>query len=159
LTTLPQGTVSRRITPSLFDRLTDLDPRARVDAPGSASPPIGDAKLAVARDLVNLLNVRRSELDIPEEFTETNRSIAAYGIQDFSSSPMDADQIRRAIENCIRTFEPRLALVSVRSTASSSFHLSFRITAVLRADSQSTPLVFDAVLPTHSRRFQVNEGR
>lgn len=156
---MPQGPVTRRITPSLFDRLTDLDPPARVDAPANASPQIGDVKLAVARDLVNLLNVRRSELDIPEEFTETNRSIAAYGIQDFGTSPMDADQIRRAIENCIRAFEPRLALVSVRSTASSSFHLSFRITAVLRIGSHSTSLVFDAVFPTHSRRFQVNEGR
>ena len=102
-----------RIVLSLFDRLTDREPRSSREVPANAWDQIHELKHGIARDLTNLLNTRRSEADIPEEFGETNRSIAAYGIQDFSSSPVDREQIRRAIEKTVRTFEPRLSHVSV----------------------------------------------
>lgn len=156
---MPQLPATGRITPSLFDRLTDLDPGLKTDVSVPAWQQKQDLKRSVAADLTNLLNVRRSEQDIPEEFDQTNRSIAAYGMQDLSACPMDPDLVRRAIEKCVRKFEPRLTNVSVKLLPSISFRLEFQVSATLRIDLQREQIVFDAVLPTHSRRFQVSESR
>lgn len=149
-----------RVTQSLFDRLTDREPRTKNDLPATGWEQMKEFKDAVARDLTNLLNVRRSELDIPEEFEETNTSIAAYGIRDFSSGPVDTEQIRRAIEKCVRTFESRLSHIAVVPMRQAVHHrLEFRISAFLHTDTSTEPVMFDAALPVHSRRFQVTEGR
>ena len=148
-----------RLVPCLFDRLTDLEPRSRREIPLTAWEQMQQIKQSVARDLTNLLNTRRSEADIPEEFEKTNQSVAAYGIQDFTSSPVDGEQMRRAIEKSARTFEPRLTHVAVQMRKSGEFELEFRIVAMLRIDVRSEPVVFDTILPKHSRRFQVVEGR
>jgi predicted component of type VI protein secretion system len=63
------------------------------------------------------------------------------------------------METCIRTFEPRLSHVSVHLARTIHHRLEFRISAMLHADLHSEPVLFDAALPTYSRRFQVNEGR
>ena len=154
-----QNFSNRQITPTLFDRLTDREPRVKTDLPATSWEQLKDFKEAVARDLSNLLNVRRSELDIPEEFEETNRSIAAYGMLDFSASPVDSDQMRRAMEQCIRKFEPRLSRVVVHLSETVPLRLEFRISAYLQIDVRSEPVLYDASLPMHSRRFQVTEGR
>ncbi|MBV8820381.1 MAG: type VI secretion system baseplate subunit TssE [Acidobacteriaceae bacterium] len=154
-----QSFSNRQITPSLFDRLTDREPRVKTDLPSTAWEQIKDFKDAVARDLTNLLNVRRSEHDIPEEFEETNRSIAAYGIHDFTASPVDAEQMRRFIEQSVRKFEPRLSRVVVHLAETAPHRLDFRISAFLHVEYHSEPVLFDASLPIHSRRFQVIEGR
>lgn len=155
MTTAPQ----KQVVPCLFDRLTDLEPRSRRDVPLTNWEQMEQIKQAVARDLTNLLNARRSELDIPEEFEKTNQSVAAYGIQDFTSSPVDGEHMRRAIDKAVRTFEPRLTHVNVHMQTSGDFELEFRILAMLRVDVRSEPVVFDTVLPKHSRRFRVVEGR
>ncbi len=147
------------VVPSLLDRLTDLEARVRRDVPLTAWEQLQQLKLSVARDLTNLLNTRRSERDIPEEFEKTNQSVAAYGIQDFTSSPVDGEQMRRAIEKAVRTFEPRLTHVMVEMRKSGEFELEFRIVAMLRIDVRSEPVVFDTILPKYSRRVQVTEGR
>jgi type VI secretion system protein ImpF len=149
---------SRHVTQSLFDRLTDTEPRSKNDLPTTGWEQMRELKAAVARDLTNLLNVRRNEADIPDEYEQTNRSIVAYGIRDFTSSPFDMDQIRRSIEKCIRTFEPRLSHVTVQLSQSVQHRLDFRISALLHIDVHSEPVLFDAVLPAQSRRFQVSEG-
>lgn len=155
MTTAPQV----QAVPSLFDRLTDLEPRSRRDVPFTAWEQLQHLKQSVARDLTNLLNTRRSSADIPEEFVRTNQSVAAYGIQDFTSSPVDGDQMRRGIEKAVRTFEPRLSHIAVEMRKSGDFELEFRIAALLRIDVRSEPVVFDTILPKHSRRFEVVEGR
>jgi type VI secretion system protein ImpF len=156
---VPQSPSKGSITPSLFDRLTDNAPGFKHDLPSTPWQQKEEMKRSVAVDLTSLLNVRRNDLEIPEEFDQTNRSIAAYGLRDLSTCPMDPDQIRRAIEKCVRTFEPRLSNVSVRFLSSVSFRLEFQILATLRIDTQREQILFDAVVPTHSRRFQVSESR
>jgi type VI secretion system protein ImpF len=155
VTTAPQT----QAVPCLFDRLTDLEPRVRRDQPLTSWEQMEQLKQAVARDLTNLLNTRRSEADIPEEFKKTNESVAAYGIEDFTSSPVNGEQMRRAIDKSIRIFEPRLSHVSVQMRTTGDFELEFRIVAMLRVDVRSEPVVFDTILPKHSRRFRVVEGR
>src|SRR5579871_4634371 len=132
---------------SLFDRLTDYEPRNSREV----LPPERDQreayKASVARDLTNLLNTRRSESDIPEEFEETRESLAAYGVQDFATAPMDRETIRRTVERTVRRFEPRLSRVQVMDTEGSDFTLAFRISGMLRVDVGVEPVVYDADLP------------
>ena len=144
---------------SLFDRLTDREPSNSREV----LPPEGDQrqahKASVARDLTNLLNTCRSEADIPEEFEYTRESLAAYGVQDFMTSPMDREAIRRAVERTVRRFEPRLSRVQVTVVEGGDFTFSFRISGILRADMGVEPVVYDADLATESRRFRVKPGR
>jgi type VI secretion system protein ImpF len=147
------------ILASLFDRLTDHEPRNTREVPPPEWEQLREYKASVARDLTNLLNIRRSESDIPEEFAYTRESLAAYGVQDFTTAPMDREGVRRAIERTVRIFEPRLSRVQVTLVEGGSFQLSFRISAILRTDAGVEPVVYDAELPKESRRFQVMGGR
>jgi type VI secretion system protein ImpF len=147
------------IIASLFDRLTDYEPRNSREVPPPEWEQLREHKLSVARDLTNLLNTRRSESDIPEEFEETRASLAAYGVQDFTTAPMDREEIRRAIERTIRLFEPRLSRIQVTLVEGSHFQFSFRISGMLKMDVGVEPVVYDADLPKESRRFQVLAGR
>lgn len=148
-----------RVVLSLFNRLTDRDPRSVHEGTANTWDQLQELKHSVARDLTDLLNTRRRESDIPEEFTEVTRSIAAFGMRDLSSSPIDREQIRRAIENCVRTFEPRLSHVSVFVEETAVSQVGFRIVAMLRIELRTEPVAYDAILPKHSRRFSVQESR
>jgi len=149
----------RRVVASLFDRLTDYEPLISREIPPAESEQLRLHKDSVARDLTNLLNTRRREADIPEEFTYTRESLAAYGVQDFTTAPMDRDAIRRAVERTVRLFEPRLSRVQVAVVEGSDFKFSFRISGMLRVDVGLEPVVYDAELPKESRRFRVVAGR
>jgi type VI secretion system protein ImpF len=144
---------------SLFDRLTDYEPRNSREVLPPERDQRQEYKASVARDLTNLLNVRRDEGDIPEEFEETRESLAAYGVQDFTTAPMDREAIRRAVERTVRRFEPRLSRVQVTEIEGSDFSFSFRISGMLRVDVGTEPVVYDADLPMESRRFRVMAGR
>lgn len=144
---------------SLFDRLTDHEPSNSREI----LPPEADQRAAhrasVARDLTHLLNTCRSEADIPEEFEDVRESLAAYGVQDFTTAPMDRETIRRSVERAVRRFEPRLSRVQVTEVEGGDFTFSFRISGMLRVDLGVEPVVYDAELPSESRRFRVKPGR
>ena len=144
---------------SLIDRLTDLEPRNSREVQPAEWEQFREFKNSVARDLTSLLNTRRSEADIPEDFQATRESVAAYGIQDFTTAPMDREAIRRAVERSVRIFEPRLSRVVVTLVESGAFDFSFRISGLLRMDTGLEPVVYDADLPKESRRFRVQAGR
>jgi type VI secretion system protein ImpF len=144
---------------SLFDRLTDFEPRNPREAPWSRPDQLNLLKVSIARDLTDLLNTRRSEADIPEEFELTRDSVAAYGVQDFTAAPVDREAVRRTIESSIRRFENRLIRVHVNLAESTDFIFAFRISGVLRVQLMFEAVVYDAELPVASRRFQVRPGR
>jgi type VI secretion system protein ImpF len=144
---------------SLLDRLTDLEPRNSREVQPPEWEQLREFKNSVARDLTNLLNTRRSENDIPEDFQATRECVVAYGVQDFTTAPMDREAIRRAIERSVRIFEPRLSRVQVSLVEGGDFNLSFRITGLLRMDPSVESVVYDADLPKESRRFRVLPGR
>src|ERR1700722_17327341 len=135
---------------SLLDRLTDLEPRNSREVQPPEWEQVREYKDSVARDLTNLLNTRRSENDIPEDYAYTRECVAAYGIQDFTTAPMDREAIRRAIERSVRMFEPRLSHVVVHLVDSGDFQFSFRISGLLRTTTRSEPVVYDADLPKES---------
>lgn len=147
------------IVASLLDRLTDLDPRNSREVQPAEWEQFREFKNSVARDLTNLLNTRRSEEDIPEDFAQTRECVAAYGVQDFTTAPIDREAIRRAIERAVRIFEPRLSRVTVQLVEGGVLQLSFRISGLLRVATGVEPVVYDADLPKESRRFRVLAGR
>ncbi len=147
------------VIPSLFDRLTDYDPLNLREVAPPEREQLRAYKDSVARDLTNLFNTRRSDTDIPEEYEYVRQSLAAYGVQDFSTAPMDRDLIRRVIERTVRVFEPRLSRVKVSVEEGGDFLFWFRISGMLRVDVSLEPVVYDAELPKESRRFRVMAGR
>lgn len=71
-----------RVTPSILDRLIDLEPREAREAPRSRSTSIRELKAAVRRDLEWLLN-SRTYIDASDPgLEETSRSVAVYGLPD-----------------------------------------------------------------------------
>ena len=72
----------------------------------------------IIRDLQMLLNTRREAAwELPEEFSHVRRSLVMYGLPDCTTldpdSRRDRQQLRRALEQTISTFEPRLTHVRV----------------------------------------------
>jgi type VI secretion system protein ImpF len=147
-----------RITPSVIDRLLDDGSGPRREEPHS----VGELKRVVGRDLEALLNTRREILDdLPGGFAETGRSLLVYGLPDFSAlnlaSTQDRSQVRRALENVIATFEPRLDRVRVSMEEPRPFDrgLHFRIDAVLQVEPAPEPVTFDAVLQLTTQQYAV----
>lgn len=108
---------------------------------------------AVRRDLENLLGTRLTWVDEDLASSEhASRSIATFGLQDFSHeniANLDAQQrLRRAIEQAIVVFEPRLARVKVtcEGNAQQERALRFRIEAVLHVEPIREAVAFDTVM-------------
>ncbi|HEY7388197.1 MAG TPA: type VI secretion system baseplate subunit TssE [Bryobacteraceae bacterium] len=148
---------------SLFDRLIDLDPESREEAPQSTWEQMREFQSALARDLTALLNTRRAAEDFDRRYQEAANSLLTFGIIDFTSynlkSGPEQEQLRRSIERAIRQFEPRLARVSVsieepdpRAPA-----LRLQISAVLRTPT-AEPVLFPITVHRDSRRLVVSGG-
>jgi type VI secretion system protein ImpF len=153
-----------RTMPSLLERLTDHSPDSREENPLSRLQEVRVLKASLWRDLNALLNTRRKEEEIPEEFTEANRSLLTFGLPDFTSyslkSPLDQNRLRRALEAAIRRFEPRLEKVTVtlESTGETDPGLRFRVDALLRVEPVPEPISFETLLQPGSGRFVVAGG-
>ena len=151
---------------SILDRLLaregDLAPEAQVGAAAG----LARLKASVKRDLDWLLNCKQALplSDVPAESSELARSVLTYGLPDFTTAtlnnPRDQSRIRQAVEDAIRTFEPRLSdvRVHIEPARDTDRSLRFRIEAKLRADPSPIPITFDSVLQLGSMAFQVNES-
>jgi type VI secretion system protein ImpF len=150
-----------KITPSVLDRLIDRDPQAPREAPASRLQNINDLKEAVKRDLEWLLNARQVVGGVPLELKELNRSLAAYGLPDFTAvsvkSPADQMRMQRALEMAISAFEPRLQNITVSLSQSRELDhkLRFRIDAQLRMEPAPEPVTFDTVLQASTNHYVV----
>jgi type VI secretion system protein ImpF len=148
------------ITPSVLDRLLDDEPTVSREPPTSRRQDLRALEKSVARDVEELLNARRETLEeLPSEFVEVNRSLLTYGLPDLTSLSLlnndDRNRIRRAVEDAINHFEPRLQRVRVNLEAPREHDrgLRFRIDAMLRVDP--TPEPVDAVLQLNTQQYVV----
>ncbi len=152
-----------RITPSILDRLLDYEPKVSTEAPKSRSQSLRDLKQSVRRDLECLLNTRHTADKVPEGLEEVNKSIAIYGLPDFtglsSKSADDRKSLIRNIETALRIFEPRFMNLNVTLEELNSLErgVRFRIEATLRIEPTPEPVVFDTVLQMGSGGFEVTE--
>lgn len=152
---------SARVSPSLLDRLTDHSPGSRWEDPLSRLQALRVLKASLWRDLSALLNTKRREEEIPEQFKELNRSLLTYGLPDFSSYGLKSEgaqsRLRRAIEATIRQFEPRLENVTVvfEPPLETDRALRFRVDAFLRVEPAPEPVSFETLLQPESGHFVV----
>lgn len=153
-----------RVTPSLLDRITDHAPDNRHENPLSRQQALRALKASLWRDMSALLNSKRREDEVPDDFVECGRSLLAYGLPDFSSyslkSPTDQSRLRRVIESTIRRFEPRLEKVSVtlETMTETDPALRFRVDAMLKVEPAPEPISFETLLQPESRQFVVVGG-
>jgi type VI secretion system protein ImpF len=149
---------------SLVDRLIDLEPESKSEAPLSSWEEVRRFKASLCRDLSALLNTRRAEQDFDPAYEEASSSLLNFGITDFTSynlkNGIEQDQVRRSIERSIRLFEPRLSRVSVSIDEPDPLRpvLQFHIEAMLRVGLASEPVVFGVSLHRESRRVAVSGG-
>jgi type VI secretion system protein ImpF len=116
----------------------------------------------VARDLAALLNSRQElQQGVPEEFKELRGSLLEFGVPDFTayslSSSEDRKRIRREVEQAIAQSEPRLKSVRVHLEQEEKFSqvLRFRIEGLLRVESSTEPVTFDASLSVTNHQYDV----
>jgi type VI secretion system protein ImpF len=152
-----------RVVPSFLDRLIDLEPKNQRDPPASRSETVRDFRLAVQRDLDDLLNSRNTFADLSPDFAEAGQSVLTYGLPDFSAfaiaNARDQNRLRQVIETTIRTFEPRLTGITVTLTPSIPGDRTMRlhVDARLVIDPTPEPIGFDIVMPLHASKLEVKE--
>ena len=150
-----------RVTPSVLDRLLDYEPELSREPLPSRAKNLRQFKQSIRRDLEWLLNTRQIAEGLPPELKETNDSLAAYGLPDFTTlsieSAADQKQIKREIEETIRRFEQRLenVVVSFEPGRPTERVLRFRIDARLKVDPAPEPITFDTVLQLGSGQYLV----
>ena len=152
-----------RITPSVLDRLLDFEPDVSSEAPKSRSKSLRDLKTSVRRDLEWLLNTRRYIEDIPENLEETNKSVAIYGLPDFTGASAkggaEKKRLIKQIETALKLFEPRFLDLKVTIEPVDNFEraLKFRIDARLDVEPAPEPISFDTVFQLGSSEFSIKE--
>ncbi len=72
------------VTLSVLDRLLDDEPKSKVEGPLTHSKSLAALKVAIRRDLENLLNTRCTPEPLPESSVETLRSVFNYGVPDIT---------------------------------------------------------------------------
>lgn len=150
------------VTQSVIERLIDLDPAAKTDAPQTRSQSVRQLKAGLRRDLEWLLNTRQIAGGVPEQFPELEGSLYGYGLPDVSnmsaSSIRDRNRLLRTLESTITAFEPRLSGVKVsivESGQNSGRQLRFQIEALLLMDPSPELISFDTVLELSSGEYQI----
>jgi len=148
-----------RIVPSVLDRLLDDRPEETREAPASRQTSLRLLKQSVRRDLEWLLNTRVEPGVAAAEGSELSKSVACYGLPDFTAwnvrGGADQETLRRAVEDAVARFEPRLAAVQVSLETVSEVDrtLKFRIEARLRVEPVPEPVTFDSVLQLGNQEF------
>lgn len=142
---------------SLLDRLIDDAPGQKDSGRQRRGFDLKALRQSVRRDLENLLNTRVQWHVWPESYSELPQSLLNYGLPDFSVMVVDSiegrQQLCRAVEQCIRRFEPRFVEVAVSlpdEEQSIERVLRLRIQALLYADPEPEHIMFDSeVEPVH----------
>lgn len=150
------------LLPSVLDRLLDDQPQISREPATDRLQDLRALERAVGRDLEALLNSRQETLvELPSEFVELNESLLVYGLPDLTSlsllSQDDRNRIRRAVEQAIAVFEPRLerVRVAIESPREHDRGLRFRIDALLRVDPAPEPVSFDAILHLNTQQYEI----
>ena len=149
------------VTLSVLDRLIDLDPKTKSEAPQTRSQAMREMKAALKRDIEWLLNTRQYAEPLGEGAKELNQSLVDYGLPDICSmhlhSSGDHRRLLRLMETALATYEPRLdnIKVSLEPVAANSRMLKFVIDAYLKVDPAPEHVSFDTVLELTSGEYQV----
>ncbi len=159
------NTSTKRVVPSILDRLLDDAPRESEEAPPSLAYDIRALKRAVARDMEALLNTRCIDTDEHlDGFPQTRTSMLDFGVTDLSSlsllDPSDQAYLRDKIREAIQRHEPRLSSITVNLDAPKGMErmLRFRVDGRLETIPARPPVRFDATLQISTSSYQIQES-
>src|SRR5438034_7061189 len=106
------------LLPSVLDRLIEPQGEETADL-HLRGQSVRELEEAVRRDLQDLLNTRRTEIESYPDDAEIAHSLLTYGLPELTGfDPTVSDQrrgLQEIIERAIRQFEPRLMNVRVAS--------------------------------------------
>ena len=150
------------VTQSVLERLIDLDPGSRSDAPLTRAQSVRQLKAALRRDLEWLLNTRQIPGGVPETYKELEGSLYGYGLPDVTNlsanSVRDRNRLLRMLETTISSFEPRLSgakVTIVDAGTNSGRQLRLQIEGLLMMDPAPELISFDTILQLSSGEYQV----
>lgn len=151
------------VTQPLLDRLFDLNPDEKADAPITRLESVRRLKTALKRDMEWLLNTRHCPVmdELEGDPGELKRSLLNYGLPDISSmsvqSGRDNNRILRQMEEAVEIFEPRLRNVrlTLSPVAKGARTLRFAIEALLMMDPAPEQVRFDTLLELTSGDIEV----
>ncbi len=151
-----------KFTPSLLDRLVDLNPGQAYETYNPDGLSLSEYLSCIQRDLQDLLNTRQhfteEQMDRHEE---AKNSLLVYGFPELNSvnrvNVQTRHRLASAIENAIRMFEPRLVGVRVvpLPNESSIGEVRFRVEALARAEPSPERVVFDTTLDLDRQECRV----
>jgi len=149
------------VTLSVLDRLLDDEHKSKVEGPLTHSKSLAQLKVAIRRDLENLLNTRCTIEPLPESSAETRRSVFNYGVPDITEIGQnflyEKERLLAEIESAVRLFEPRLdgVKVAVVPATGAARVMRFVIEGMLKIDPAPEHIVFDAALELTSGEYQL----
>jgi type VI secretion system protein ImpF len=162
---MPTPKYTKNIEQGLLDRLIDLEPDNRSEAPMSRPESLRNFRLSVKRDLEFLLNTTRMPIEVPEFCGEVNKSVLFFGLPDVASISVqdfnDEQRLMHSLETAIQTFEPRLARVRVTGRerfSAAQQAITFHVEAMLMIEPAPERISFDTVLEITKGSYVVKEG-
>jgi type VI secretion system protein ImpF len=153
---LARSTTETLVTQSILDRLQAVE-----EWPATRSQSVRFFKDALKRDLEWLLNTRQPPIPELPEYPLAKASVINFGLPDITSlglsSASDHTRLRKAIEICLRNFEPRLTDVRVTLEGSdmTDRRLRFHIEGNIKLDPAPEEVSFDTVLELSSGEYKV----
>ncbi len=144
------------VTQSVLDRLTAVE-----EWPATRSQSLRFYKEALKRDLEWLLNTRQPPIPELVEYPLARTSVINFGLPDITSlglsSASDHGRLRKAIEICLRNYEPRLmdVRVTLEGSDTADRRLRFHIEGNLKLDPAPEEISFDTVLELSSGEYKV----
>lgn len=144
------------VTQSVLDRLTAVE-----EWPVTRSQSLRFFKDALKRDLEWLLNTRQPPIPELVEYDLAKTSVINFGLPDITSlglsSASDHNRLRKAIEICLRNFEPRLmdVRVTLEGADTADRRLRFHIEGNMKLDPAPEEVSFDTVLELSSGEYKV----
>jgi type VI secretion system protein ImpF len=144
------------VTQSVLDRLMEVD-----DWPATRAQSLRYFREALKRDVEWLLNTRRPPIENIGKFERARATMVNYGLSDITalglSSASDQKRLRKALEQCLREFEPRLTdvVVTLEESQTGDRRLRFHVQGLMRINPAPEEISFDTVLELSSGEYTV----
>ena len=144
------------VTPSILDRLMNVD-----DWPTTRAQSLRNFREALKRDVEWLLNTRRPPLENIGKFERARTTMVNYGLSDITalglSSASDQKRLRKALEQSLREFEPRLTglVVTIQESQTADRRLRFHVQGLMCISPAPEEISFDTVLELTSGEYTV----
>ena len=153
---MARSTTETLVTQSVLDRLMSVE-----EWPATRAQSLRYFKDALKRDLEWLLNTRQPPIPELGDYPLARASVINYGLPDITSmglaSASDHSRLRKAIETCLRNFEPRLmdVRVTLEGADTADRRLRFHIEGSMKLDPAPEEIAFDTVLELTSGEYKV----